>query len=63
MDLSLTKWLFGLALLLTALTLPAVRWPPAPATRMAWLPWHHLCLTGLAGVMLFGLHWLRLALA
>ena len=60
MELEPTRIFFGLSLLLTLLSVPAVRWRPSPGSVWNWLPWHYLCLTGLAGMMVFGSHWLSL---
>ena len=61
MDLDLTRLLFAIAAAIVLASAPAVRWPPRPASSLNWIPWHYLCLTGLAGVMMFGIHWLHLA--
>jgi hypothetical protein len=60
MDLPTTIALFTLSALIGLFGLAGVRFPPPPASWRGWIPSHYILLTGLAGLLCFGIHWLAI---
>jgi hypothetical protein len=60
MDLTTTQILCGLSLAIGLFGLIGVRFPPPPMSWRGWIPSHYLLLTGLAGLLCFGVHWLAI---
>jgi hypothetical protein len=60
MDLSLTGFCLSLSLGVGLAGLLGVRLVPPPGSWRGWIPSHYLLLTGLAGTMCFGIHYLNL---
>jgi hypothetical protein len=58
MDLVFTRFCFALSLAIGLIGLYGVRFAPKPGHWRGWIPSHYMLLTGLAGLMCFGLHWL-----
>jgi hypothetical protein len=63
MDLPTTIFLFAVSAIVGLFGLVGVRFPPPPSHWRGWIPSHYMLLTGLAGMMCFGLHWLALVRA
>jgi hypothetical protein len=62
MDLSVTTFMLGLSIAIGLMGLAGVRFPPPPGNWRGWLPSHYILLTGLAGLLCFGIHWLNLVM-
>ncbi len=60
MDLATTISFFALSALVGLFGLVGVRFPPPPANWRGWIPSHYVLLTGLAGLLCFGIHWLAI---
>jgi hypothetical protein len=60
MDLPTTILLFAVSVGIALFGLAGVRFPPPPGTWRGWIPSHYILLTGLAGLMSFGIHWLAI---
>jgi hypothetical protein len=58
MDLVFTRFCVGLSIAIGLIGLFGVRFPPTPGHWRGWVPSHYILLTGLTGLMCFGLHWL-----